>query len=103
MAKEDIVKHQFKPGQTGNAKGRPPILPELKEAIAKLLTKEKDGKQAIDEVLNALYKKAIKGDVRAAQELFDRGYGKAKQTVDAKIEHPTIIEYRNVSKQYLNE
>lgn len=99
MAKEDIVKHQFKPGQSGNLKGRPPILPELKEAMAKLLTNEEGGKTALERVLNALYNKAIKGDVRAAQELFDRGYGKAKQTVDTRIESKPI-EYINVSKQF---
>lgn len=96
---ENILKHQFKKGLSGNPKGRPPVLPELKEAIAKVLSNEKDGKTALEKVLNALYKKAIKGDVRAAQELLDRGFGKAKQTIDTKIETKPI-EYINVSKQF---
>ena len=72
---------KFKPGQSGNPKGRPK-LPKLKEAIAAILADEKDGKTALDAVLMALRAKAIKGDVRAAQELLDRAYGKAQQKVD---------------------
>ena len=78
---ENIVKHQYKPGQSGNPAGRPKM-PDLSEAIAKILNEEKDGKTALDAILAALRAKAAKGDVRAAQELFDRGYGKASQPIE---------------------
>ena len=78
---ENIKKHEFKPGQSGNPKGRPKM-PDLSEAIAKILIDEKDGKTALEAILAALRSKATKGDVRAAQELFDRGYGKAKQFIE---------------------
>jgi len=68
----------FKKGQTGNPNGRPK-LPDLKEAIAKILSEEKDGHTALETILAALRAKAAKGDVRAAQELLDRGFGKAQQ------------------------
>lgn len=99
---ENIVKHQFKKGKSGNPNGRPPVLPELKEAIAKVLSKEKDGKTALEKVLNALYNKAIKGDVRAAQVLLDRAFGKPHQTVGAEIKQQEIkaITFKNVSKQF---
>lgn len=71
----------FKKGQSGNPKGRPKM-PDLKEAIAKVLAEEKDGLQALDAILKALYNKALKGDVRAAQELLDRGFGKSKQIME---------------------
>ena len=71
----------FKKGQSGNPKGRPRI-PDLKAAIAKVLSEEKDGMDALEAVLKALRTRAIKGDVRAAQELLDRGYGKSKQSID---------------------
>jgi hypothetical protein len=71
----------FQKGQSGNPNGRPK-LPDLKEAIAKILAEEKDGKTALDAILAALRMKAAKGDVRAAQELLDRGFGKAKQHID---------------------
>jgi len=84
-----------------NLKGRPPVLPDLKEAIAKILSDEDGGKKALEKVLEALYKKALKGDVRAAQELLDRGFGKASQIVDLNTK--SVIEYKNVSKQFPNE
>ena len=64
-----------------NRKGRPKM-PDIKEALEKVLGEEKDGMAALEAVLIALRKKAIAGDVRAAQELFDRAYGKAKQSLD---------------------
>lgn len=64
-----------------NKKGRPK-LPDLSYAIAKVLSEEKDGMTALDAILAALRAKAAKGDVRAAQELLDRGFGKSKQSMD---------------------
>ena len=56
-----------------NREGRPK-LPNLKEEIAK-------GAE-VPEIIAALNRKAKRGDVRAAQELLDRGYGKPQQYVD---------------------
>ena len=72
---------QFKKGQSGNPKGRPKM-PDIREALSKVLNEEKDGNKALDVILKALRAKAMKGDVRAIQELFDRAYGKAKQSID---------------------
>ena len=66
--------------------GRPPILPDLKEAIARCLAEEKDGLTALDAILRALRARAAKGDVRAAQELMDRGFGKATQIISGAEE-----------------
>jgi len=71
----------FKKGQSGNPNGRPKM-PDLKEAISKILSKESNGQSALEAVLIALFKKALKGDVRAAQELLDRGFGKSQQNID---------------------
>ena len=73
----------FKKGvdERRNYEGRPK-LPDLKEAIAAILGEEKDGKTALDAILAALRAKAAKGDVRAAQELLDRGFGKATNHTD---------------------
>lgn len=65
-----------------NNKGRPPVLPELKTAIAKLLSEKSGDYTALDAILKALFKRALSGDVRAAQELLDRGFGKSQQLVD---------------------
>jgi hypothetical protein len=71
----------FKKGQSGNPNGRPK-LPDIKEALAKILAEKKDGHTALENILTALKAKAIKGDVRAAQELLDRGFGKSQQFID---------------------
>jgi hypothetical protein len=83
---------KFKKGQSGNPKGRPPM-PDLKAACAAILADEKDGMTALDAVLKALRNKAIKGDVRAAQELMDRAYGKSTQAIDlnAHVDSKTLV------------
>ena len=79
---ENIVGKGFdKHPERINRKGRPK-LPDLREAMAKVLAEEKDGMSALEAILKALRVKATKGDVRAAQELLDRGFGKAKQTIE---------------------
>jgi hypothetical protein len=82
---ENIIPHKWKKGQTGNPNGRPK-LPDLKEVMAKALSSEKNGKAAIEEIIDAMKAKAAKGDVRAAEFLFDRGYGKATQDINMKQE-----------------
>lgn len=62
-----------------------PKLPELKEVIAEILNEEKSGTTALQAVIKALLTRATKGDVRAAQELLDRYYGKATQKTDMDI------------------
>jgi hypothetical protein len=82
---ENIEPHKFKKGQTGNPNGRPRKLPELDKLLADVLGEEKDGITAGEAILKALRAKATKGDVRAAEVLLDRAYGKAKQITDTTI------------------
>ena len=96
MGRKDISKDAvpFKKNDPRiNRKGRPK-LPDLSEAIAKILADEKDGKTALESILSALRAKAAKGDVRAAQELLDRGFGKSKQVIDHSIEDNNIQEIK---------
>jgi alkylation response protein AidB-like acyl-CoA dehydrogenase len=69
------VHSRFKKGQSGNPKGRPK-LPDIREALAKVLAEEKDGVTALEMTLRALRMKATRGDVRAAEALLDRAFGK---------------------------
>ncbi len=71
-----------KKGEVRNPKGRTPILPEIREAYNEFLSKEEGGKTRFDKLLESIYQRALKGDIRAAQEFLDRYYGKAKQEVD---------------------
>lgn len=75
----------FQPGQTGNPNGRPKKLPELDALLADVLGDEKDGTAAAKAILMALRAKAVKGDIRAAEVLLDRAYGKARQPMEHSV------------------
>ena len=85
MAGKGQIQPRWKKGESGNPKGRPKKIPELRELLANVLGDEKDGKTAAEAILMALRNKAIKGDVRAAELLLDRAYGKARQDFDMNI------------------
>jgi hypothetical protein len=82
---ENVIPHKFKKGQTGNPNGRPRKLPELDKLLADVLGEEKDGVTAGEAILKAIRARAAKGDVRAAELLLDRAYGKPKQSIDNNI------------------
>jgi hypothetical protein len=81
MAKEDNLK-SWKKGQSGNPNGRPKKLPHLEELLADILGEDKEGITAAEAILRALRAKATKGDIRAAEVLLERAYGKAKQGIE---------------------
>lgn len=77
---------KFEKGETGNPNGRPKKLPELDKLLADVLGEKKDGITAAEAILKALRAKATKGDIRAAEVLLDRGWGKIKQEISANVE-----------------
>lgn len=71
-----------------NRKGRPKKLPNLDELLADVLGDEaKDGKTAAEVILMVIRAKALKGDLRAAEILYERAYGRTPQIIDAKIDN----------------
>lgn len=76
----------LKPFQKGNpgGPGRPKKLPDLDRLLADVLGEEatEDGISEAQKVLAKLKDKALEGDVRAAEVLLDRAYGKAKQNME---------------------
>jgi hypothetical protein len=87
-----------KPFQKGNPGGPgKPKLPDLKEALARSLGEQaKDGTTALDQIIEALRRKAAQGDVKAAELLLARGFGKPRESVDItsggeKIAAPPIV------------
>lgn len=82
----------FKKGQSGNPNGRPKKLPELDKLLADVLGEEKDGITAAEAILKKLRQMAAHGNLRAAEILLDRGYGKPRQSVDSNI---TVTEFPN--------
>lgn len=87
---------KMRPGRNGgllktggnNGGGRPKKLPELDVLLAEVLGEEKDGVTAADAILRKLRAMAAAGNIRAAEILLDRAYGKAKQA----IEHTGDVE-----------
>lgn len=65
-----------------NGGGRPKKLPSLDVMLAEVLGDEKDGKTAGEAILMALRAKAVKGDVKAAELLLNRAYGKVQDNLD---------------------
>lgn len=72
----------FKKGKSGNPAGRPKKIPEIEKLLANVLGDEKNGMTAAEAILKSLLKKALSGDVRAAEVLLARGYGLPKQQID---------------------
>lgn len=82
----------FKKGVSGNPKGAPHKIPNLDVAIANILGEIKDDKTALEVILIALRLKATKGDIRAAELLLDRAYGKSKQQLEISAAVISILE-----------
>jgi hypothetical protein len=102
MANNENLK-PFKKGDTRiNKKGRPPKLPKLDELMAELLGKEDKGVTAAQKILKALYAKALAGDVRAAELLLDRGFGKVKQDHEHTGADGKAIELKHTFEVTLN-
>ena len=68
-----------------NRKGQPKKLPELDKLLIEVLSEEKDGKTAAQIILMALRVKASKGDIRAAEALLDRAYGKSTERIEHQL------------------
>ena len=96
MGGKGKIEPRWKKGETGNPNGRPKKLPALDVIMANVMGQEKDGITAAEAIIMKLREMATKGDIKAAQLLLDRGYGKAKQNIDIttqgeKVTVPTII------------
>ena len=85
---------EFKPGQTGNPKGRPKGTKNLSSLLKDMLNEKVDvlidGKKVQKEfqetIIRKLILKAAAGDIKAIAEIFDRVEGKAKQAISHESE-----------------
>jgi hypothetical protein len=94
------LKRVPKGGPSPNPNGRPRKLPKLDALLADVLGEEKDGIEAAKVILMALRKKAAQGDVRAAEVLLDRAYGKAKQSVDVTTGGKEIRGFQSLEEAF---
>lgn len=58
---------RWKKGESGNPKGRPKKLPDLRETFVEILGDEKKDKTALFAILARLRNEAVNGNIRAAE------------------------------------
>jgi hypothetical protein len=79
---DNLVGHGFDKNPSRiNKKGRPKKLPELDQLIIELLG-ERGKESRMREILCSLIELAVGGNLRAAEMILTRAYGKPKETVD---------------------
>jgi len=84
---------QMRPGRNGGKlksggaknQGRKRSLPALDLLIAEVLSDEQNGMSAAEAILKVIRQKAIKGDLKAAEMLLNRAYGKPKESIEVKV------------------
>lgn len=92
---ENIEKHKFKKGQTGNPNGRPKgSLRDIKDVLKDLLSQEKNQQQLIDGLMSVVINKALKGDLKAVDMLLSYTYGKPTQKTEISGADGEKIEFK---------
>ena len=98
---ENIEKHKYEKGESGNPKGRPKGAKnrstiarywlEVNQNLKNPLTGESETMSQEDLMTLALIKKAREGDVNAYKALMDSGYGAPIQQVEQTIVEQPIF------------
>ena len=82
---DNLVKYQWKKGQSGNPKGRPKSGFALNEYITNLANVElEDKKTMLEAVVGKVYEEALDGNMTAINFLADRVLGKPSQQIGIK-------------------
>ena len=82
---DNLVKYQWKKGQSGNPKGRPKSGFALNEYITNLANVElEDKKTMLEAVVAKVYEEALDGNMTAINFLADRILGKPSQSIGIK-------------------
>lgn len=71
----------FRPGQSGNPKGRPKTTPEQKDALQAIRDLAPDAAQTLSQILHS-DTISPKDKLRAVSMILDRTYGKAEATLN---------------------
>lgn len=96
VSKKNLVHFKRGADDRRNRKGRPARIPALDTLLAEVLSHEKNGETVARLILQALANKACRGDVRAAEVLLERGYGKVREefthSVKGEVNHHLISQ-----------
>lgn len=113
MSAEDIKKHEFKKGESGNPSGRPKGSKnrstiarhwlEINQKLKNPITGDSETMSQEDLMTLALIKKAREGDVTAYKALMDSGYGAPIQQIEQQqtsvdLSDMTTDEIRDILK-----
>lgn len=80
------IGRQFKPGESGNVKGRKDSLTDVLRRRLPAIRDKADGRTNAELLADMLLEEAIEGrNVAAAREIFDRVEGKPKQAIDLTV------------------
>lgn len=93
MAKKTENLKSWKPGQSGNPKGKPKGTRNRSTIVRQWLDAEATdgfGGEVVDQLVRALIKKAAVGDVAAFRELMDSGYGKVCDESEVAVTYTTM-------------
>src|SRR5690606_36881519 len=87
---ENVKNTRWKKGQSGNPNGRPRQIPKLDVLLADVMGQEdEDGVPVAQQIWQKLCDMALMGNVRAAEVVLDRTYGKAWQSLIIKPDEET--------------
>lgn len=108
MNNENLI--PFEKGKSGNPSGRPKGIPNSKTRLLRLLelvtltknpvTGEMEEFSIAEQLDMKIIAKAMKGDIRAYQELLDRLEGRAKQSTEVEISGGMTINWEE-KKTYI--
>lgn len=83
---QKVLPQWFKPGQSGNPNGRPPMTDQqraIKKATKEFIAEYKEGLgEALPLISPVLIAKALEGDIPAIKEIHDRVMGKSEAKTD---------------------
>ena len=85
----------FKPGQSGNPKGRPKGIQQIPDILRAIGDEEgtQDGKSKLDVIMYKVFQFALEGKPWAVQFIADRTEGKAVETVRTQeVKDEIVIE-----------
>lgn len=89
MPNAQNLKAPWAKGQSGNPKGRPPQVPELRPLLARLLSEPSpEGVNALEQILSGLIEQAAQGNVKAAELILKRTYGETSQLIEIREPKP---------------
>lgn len=89
--------HAFKPGRSGNPKGRPKsiVLSEAyRRALAQPFPDDPDGRTFAEVIAEKMVISAAAGDVAPAREIADRTEGKPRQMLDVDL---NLMDWRQMA------